>query len=312
MTKKEFETSVNNYKAKYQFITEKVAESLGVNPEEVYYVKGWMDSDNDRVIDYNEEILIEVIEPEEKITVIVELPHTTSEGLGALGLAGHTAMAIGNRYFDYGPELNPNVLKEINEKKYDADFNGDGDKEDILDLSKRLKNINQDIKTMIKDLQINEISNIIKEKEDINLFAPGRSWWGGIVANKMKIQTNEVLLQDILDFILPHWTKNGVYGEVFQVEFYVKKSQADKMIDWWENKYKKLNIYSVRPYTGEQCTTTVIKALKAGEINVIDFDTLTPQGILEDLKEEVKSTSRQHKGEKVTLKIIKKEAIDWP
>ncbi len=59
-----------------------------------------MDSDNDRIIDYNEEVLIEVTEPEEKITVIVELPHSKETGWGgAKGLAGHIAMAIGDRFF---------------------------------------------------------------------------------------------------------------------------------------------------------------------------------------------------------------------
>ena len=104
LSKKDFETIVNNYEAKYPFVTQNIAKSLGVNPEEVYYVKGWMDSDNDRIIDYNEEVLIEIAEAEEKITIIVELPHSKETGWGAKGLAGHTAMAIGERFFDYGPD----------------------------------------------------------------------------------------------------------------------------------------------------------------------------------------------------------------
>ena len=37
-------------------------------------------------------------------------------------------MAIGERFFDYGPKMGKSIVKE---KEYDADFNKDGDKKDI-------------------------------------------------------------------------------------------------------------------------------------------------------------------------------------
>ena len=49
----------------------------------------------------NTEGYLIVSEKEEKITVIVELPHSKESGWGAKGLAGHSAMAIGDQYFDY-------------------------------------------------------------------------------------------------------------------------------------------------------------------------------------------------------------------
>ncbi len=83
------------------------------------------------------------------------------------------------------------------------------------------------------------------------------------------------------------------------------------MIEWWEDRYKHLKVYSVEPWTGEQCTTTVKEALAYVGIDDIDWNTLTPDGILEDLKTEIKSTSRQHKDEKAKITLIKKEAKNW-
>ncbi len=83
------------------------------------------------------------------------------------------------------------------------------------------------------------------------------------------------------------------------------------MLEWWENRYKHLKVYSVKPWIGEQCTTAVKEALAYGGIDDIDWNTLTPDGILEDLKTEIKSTSTQHKDQKAKISIIKKEAKDW-
>ena len=58
---KEFEVLVNNHEAKYPFVPKAIANDLNINPEEVYFIKGWMDSDNDRVIDYNEEVIIKIM-----------------------------------------------------------------------------------------------------------------------------------------------------------------------------------------------------------------------------------------------------------
>lgn len=42
--KKEDKTIVLKYQAKYSFITNNIANSLGINPHDVAYIKGWMDS----------------------------------------------------------------------------------------------------------------------------------------------------------------------------------------------------------------------------------------------------------------------------
>ena len=217
---------------------------------------------------------------EVKITIIVELPHSKETGWGAKGLAGHTAMAIKEDFYDYGPDY---YQDKIDEKKYDADFNNDGDKNDIIDA---------------KDLSIDYY------------FAPGRPWWSQSISERYGIKN--VKLSDVLGYIDLDWDKDKtqIYGTVYKIEFYVKQEQADKMKKWWEERYQHLKIYSVKPWTGEQCTTTVKQALRTGGILIPSW-TETPSGILEDFSA-IKSTSYQHQGKAAKITMIKKEASDWP
>ncbi|MGB5919911.1 hypothetical protein [Arcobacter sp.] len=60
-----------------------------------------------------------------------------------------------------------------------------------------------------------------------------------------------------------------------------------------------------------QCTTTVKESLAYVNIGDIDGNTLTPDGLLEDLKIEIKNTSIQHKDENTIGTLIKKEEEDW-
>ena len=59
---------------------------------------------------------------------------TKKTGWGAKGLAGHTAMAIGNNFFDYGPDYDQEKLKTFNENEYQADLNKDGDMDDSVTI----------------------------------------------------------------------------------------------------------------------------------------------------------------------------------
>lgn len=92
------------------------------------------------------------------------------------------------------------------------------------------------------------------------------------------------------------------------------------MVKWQEERYQHLKIYSVKPWTGEQCTTAVKSAIQEAfplEItkiiggNWIPDSTQMPSGLLEDLKTFI-STSKQNYGQTSIHKIIKKEAIDYP
>lgn len=283
--KKDTITVGNTPNVSYKFKTEDIAKSFQIDPDEVIYAKGWIDNNGDGKIGYNEEVLIDFIEEEVLITVIVELPHSKETGWGAKGLAGHTAMAIGDRFFDYGPDYDD--TKIFDEKLYQADLNQDGDLEDKV--------------------SVYDIPNIS------HYFAPGRPWWGEVIAKRLNKSTINITINDVVKFISLDWDKfkTNIYGTVYKIEFYVKKSQADKMIKWWEDRYKHLKVYSVEPWKGEQCTTTVKKALAYGEINNIDWNTLTPDGILKDLQTEIKSTSVQHKDKPAKVTLIKKEAINW-
>ncbi|RYD96846.1 MAG: hypothetical protein EOP54_12660 [Sphingobacteriales bacterium] len=235
---------------------------------------------------------LNVFEKEVKVTVIIELPHSgysmfkKGQFFSAKGLAGHSAMAVGDRYFDYGPD---NVPGTYSESKYDVDFNDDGDKVDDVYLdSPSFEN------------------------------APGRPWWGEMVADELGIKPNEVTLNQVLDFISLDWRLTNIYGEVHKVEFYVKESEAKKMISWWEERYKHLKVYSVYPWTGEQCTTTVKTAIQqafpleflGNSKNYISDDTQKPSGLLAELKKFV-GTSKEHYNEPATGIIIKNEAVDF-
>lgn len=101
-----------------------------------------------------------------------------------------------------------------------------------------------------------------------------------------------------------------IYGKVHKIEFFVNENQANEMIKWWKERYHHLKRYSVFPWTGEQCTTTVKTALQAGGINIPEM-TQKPSGILNDLKKIVKSSSTKHYGKKTNIKIIKPESKSW-
>lgn len=292
--------------------TQKLIEEEGDNEVELYvscYYKG-------EVIElpYNMDDYLIIYEKEVKITVFVELPHSyysifrKGEFLSAKGLAGHSAMAIGDRYFDYGPDYYTPI---VNEKEYDYDFNNDGDKNDIIDLEATDKN-----GAPLYELGPN--------------FAPGMPWWGTFIASKKGIKPENVTLTMALAHIKLHWLgaddgsgnypdRTDIYGEVSQIEFYVKESEAGKMIKWWEERYKHLKLYSALPWEGEQCTTAVKTAIQEAfpleyfgtSKNYISDDTQKPSGLLNELKK-IKSTSKDHLNESAIITIVKNEALDFP
>lgn len=249
---------------------------------------------------YNKDDYLIIFEKEVLITVFVELPHSYytifNDPVSALGMAGHSAMAIGKRYFDYGPNNTPGIYSE---KEYDVDFNNDGDKNDNVFLDHpSYKN------------------------------SPGQPWWGTHIANRKKIKPEQVTLDMALKHIQLSWKdvkdSNGniihygtyIYGKVNKIEFYVKEHEANKMLKWWEERYKHLKIYSAYPWRGEQCTTTVKTAIQEAfpfnlmRGNNIPDTTQKPSGLLEDLRAFI-STSKEHSGQLAKVSVIKQEAIDF-
>ncbi|WP_288869258.1 hypothetical protein [uncultured Capnocytophaga sp.] len=244
---------------------------------------------------YMESDYLALYEKEVLITVIIELPHSKEMGWGAIGLAGHTGMSVGDKYFDYGPNNIPNTYSE---REYDVDFNKDGDQEDDVYLdAPSFKN------------------------------SPGMPWWGSHIAQRKNIRPEEVTLDMVFKHIQLHWKgrydpvtrsypdETLIYGEVHKIEFYVKESEANKMLRWWENSYRHLKIYSVYPWKGEQCTTTVKTAIQEAfpiykGINWIGDIIQAPDELLNQLESFI-STSRQHKNQRVKIIKIKEEASDW-
>ncbi|WP_163400359.1 hypothetical protein [Flavobacterium fluviatile] len=278
--------------------TQKLVEEEGDDEVELYVSCSY----KGEVIElpYNMDDYLVIFEKEVLITVIIELPHSYytifNDPVSALGMAGHSAMAIGQRYFDYGPNNTPGTYSE---NEYDVDFNNDGDRNDNVFLDRpSYKN------------------------------SPGQPWWGTHIANKKKIKPEQVTLDMALKYIQLSWKDvqdvhgniihygTYIYGEVHKIEFYVKEHEADKMLKWWEERYKHLKIYSAYPWRGEQCTTTVKTAIQqAFPFNIIRGNnipdtTQKPSGLLEDLRA-FTSTSKEHLGQLAKVSVIKKEAIDF-
>jgi len=272
-------------------------ESLEGNELEMFVECTYKDEQLDLPVNTWDYLIL--YEKEVLITVIVELPHSKETGWGAKGLAGHSAMAIGERYFDYGPNNNPGTYSE---KDYDVDFNKDGDKDD--------------------DVYLDSPSF---------MNSPGMPWWGTHIGRRKKINPEQVTLSMVKEHIKLHWRgrydavsnsypdTTQIYGKVHTIEFYIKESEAKKIIAWWEERYKHLKVYSVKPWTGEQCTTAVKTAIQEAfplDItkplmnNYIPDTTQTPKGLLEDLKSFI-STSKQHTGQHAVITVIKEEATDW-
>ncbi|MGV0924845.1 hypothetical protein [Empedobacter tilapiae] len=89
------------------------------------------------------------------------------------------------------------------------------------------------------------------------------------------------------------------------------------MLNWLEERYNHLKVYSVYPWTGEQCTTTVKTAIqeafpfKLGKaINRISDTTQRPSGLLEELRKFI-SSSYEHFREPANIVVIKKESSDF-
>lgn len=78
-----------------------------------------------------------------------------------------------------------------------------------------------------------------------------------------------------------------------------------------------MKVYSVSPWTGEQCTTAVKTAIQEGYpvkfgkvINQISDDTQMPSGLLSELKKFV-SSSKQNFGKPSDDEAIKKESANF-
>lgn len=160
------------------------------------------------------------------LTVLIELPHSTEVDIvGRMGLGGHTAIAIGEEFYDYGPNT--------------------------VEYKDRNKN----------NPNSNNPDNNPKGNNPIT-GAPGAPWWDQQVldASSTITQLTDVDLSDIISYI-----QNGIQQKVYKVEFTVSSRQAELIEKWWKDRYNNFGKYACIPWSGDQCTTTVrISLEKAG------------------------------------------------
>ena len=102
--------------------------------------------------------------------------------------------------------------------------------------------------------------------------SPGRPWWDLNAHPKAKYISD--LNDKDVDRIRKQMaltTGSDVLGDASQsikeTQVLVTKLQAEKIKRWWDNKYNDLGTYSLKPWVGQHCTSTVMESLqKAGVI----------------------------------------------
>ena len=108
----------------------------------------------------------------------------------------------------------------------------------------------------------------------------------------------------------------NIMGKSYFIDISVKKREVDKINQWWDDKYKNLGKYSINPFLGEQCTTTVRMSLEestgifdgftfkdlqglAKPIHQMFYESIpaqTPRGLLGWLLENARHTARYKEG----------------
>uniref|UniRef100_UPI0039A4649F hypothetical protein n=1 Tax=Ornithobacterium rhinotracheale TaxID=28251 RepID=UPI0039A4649F len=207
-------------------------------------------------------------EKEEIITVLIELPHSTyTDKLNRKGLGGHTAIMIGDEYYDYGPQPNEggNIYSEGRPWWDKSGATGNLVRQDMMDILNR---------EFPNQQEINDYVNYYKKNKQSSFPV-----------------TNRYVL--------------GIVGRVCLIDIHVKGSEKNKVEKWWKEKYQDLGNYSVWILFGEQCTTTVKKSIEESTDVFSAFDitstTITPKGFLELLTTEGEHTYGSKKETTLTI-----------
>lgn len=127
-------------------------------------------------------------------------------------------------------------------------------------------------------------------------FAEGVKWWDSRDLERLDI---EAILKS--DTERSGW---GITSRVVLIDIDVSKKENDKVQKWWENKYKNMGHYSILPFLGSQCTTTVRQSIESGTRvfgrSITKF-TQSPNGFKDLLLKKGKHTSGIKKGTKLTI-----------
>ncbi|MFV0531423.1 MAG: hypothetical protein ACK5MD_08280 [Flavobacteriales bacterium] len=216
-------------------------------------------------------------EKEETITVLIELPHSGyTDKLNRKGLGGHTAIMIGEEYYDYGPQPGEGSDVYTDGRPWWDKMGATGNltRQDMMDILNR---------EFPNQQEINDYINYYKRTGQLSSFP---------VTNRYAL---------------------SIVGRVCLIDIHIKGSEKGKIEKWWKDKYQDLGNYSVWILFGEQCTTTVKISIEESTGVFSTFDiistTQTPEGFLELLTTEGVHT---YGSKKETTLIITSELRELP
>jgi len=131
--------------------------------------------------------------------------------------------------------------------------------------------------------------------------SPGTPWWD------LHAHPNAKYILDLNDKDADRIRKqmklttgSSVLGDASQgiteTQVLVTKSQAKKIKAWWDDKYSNLGTYSLKPWAGQHCTSTVMESLQKAEVigtgimGTISYETeiADPEEFYEHFLEELK------------------------
>ena len=205
---------------------------------------------------------LQVVKQAVLVSVFVEFPvhanlkekYTSSNPKDAvlqdMGLSGHSAIAIDGEYYDYGPA--GSALESPGIPWWDLQSHPGA--KTISDLNNKDANI------------VRSLMKVPSSSDD------------KIVQNiRQQMLANPNIASDILGD--PSQT-------VKETQILVTKSQAKKIKTWWDNKYNNLGTYSLKPWKGQHCTSTVMESLeRAGVIGTGIMGTISYETEIADPEE---------------------------
>lgn len=135
----------------------------------------------------------------------------------------------------------------------------------------------------------------------------GRPWWDKFHTDLKKRDILKILNNDYPVNRTDDMNRQNynIVGKVYLINICIKKSEFVKLKKWWVNRYANLGTYSVIPFIGEQCTTTVRISLEEStsifSFFTISSTTQTPEGLMELLTSKAKHTAGKNTNETVSI-----------
>lgn len=143
----------------------------------------------------------------------------------------------------------------------------------------------------------------------------GKPWWDEAPVQKREadgsisdINPNKDLKRTHINIILnsPEYRKNmNIKAEVVLIDIYITKRENKRIELYWKSVYENINVYSILPFVGSQCTTAVRQSIENNTdvIWITDFSQ-QPDALIDLLISNGKHTCGKHKDEKLTITQI--------